>query len=64
MANPRKMVEVSEVEVAVHWKEEELFYPPRDFIAQANMTDEKVYERFVCGVAPSESWGASEGVRV
>ena len=46
MANPRQMVEVSEAEVAVHWKEEEYFYPPRDFIAQANMTDEKVYERF------------------
>jgi acetyl-CoA synthetase len=38
--------EVSEAEVAVHWKEEELFYPPRDFIAQANMTDENIYKRF------------------
>jgi acetyl-CoA synthetase len=39
-------VEVSEAEVAVHWKEEEYFYPPRDFIAQANMSDENVYKRF------------------
>jgi acetyl-CoA synthetase len=38
--------EVSEAEVAVHWKEEQLFYPPRDFIAQANMTDENIYKRF------------------
>ena len=46
MANQRESVEASESEVAVHWKEEEYFYPPRDFIAQANMTDKKVYERF------------------
>jgi len=51
MAPPREAVEVegvrvSEAEIAVHWKEEEYFYPPRDFIAQANMTDERVYERF------------------
>jgi acetyl-CoA synthetase len=39
-------VEVSEAEVAVHWKEEEYFYPPRDFIAQANMSDENIYKRF------------------
>jgi len=46
MANQRESVETSESEVAVHWKEEEFFYPPRSFIAQANMTDEKIYERF------------------
>ncbi len=46
MADPRERAEVSEAEVAVHWKEEGYFYPPRDFIAQANMTDEKIYERF------------------
>ena len=46
MADPRERVEVSEAEVAVHWKEEEFFYPSRNFIAQANMTDEKIYERF------------------
>src|SRR5271157_897201 len=46
MASQRESVETSESEVAVHWKEEEFFYPPRDFIAQANMTDAKIYERF------------------
>ena len=46
MASQRESVETSESEVAVHWKEEEFFYPPRSFIAQANMTDEKIYERF------------------
>src|SRR5271166_4987579 len=46
MASQRESVEASESEVAVHWKEEEYFYPPQSFIAQANMTDEKIYERF------------------
>jgi acetyl-CoA synthetase len=37
---------VSEAEIAVHWKEEELIRPPSGFVAQANMTDETVLERF------------------
>jgi acetyl-CoA synthetase len=36
----------SEAEIAVHWKEEDLFYPSTKFIAQANLTDEFVYDRF------------------
>jgi len=40
------VVETSENQIAVHWQEEEYFYPSTDFIAQANMTDEGVYERF------------------
>jgi acetyl-CoA synthetase len=39
-------IEVSEAEVAVHWGEEEYYYPKTAFIAQANMTDPTVYERF------------------
>ncbi len=42
----KKVVETSENQIAVHWQEEEYFYPSTDFIAQANMTDEGVYERF------------------
>jgi acetyl-CoA synthetase len=38
--------QVSEAEIAVHWQEEEKFYPPVEFIAQANMTVPTVYERF------------------
>ncbi len=38
--------EVSEAQIAVHWKEEEYYEPPVSFIAQANMTDEDVLERF------------------
>ncbi len=36
----------SEAEIAVHWKEEELIYPPTTFVAQANMADPDIYERF------------------
>jgi len=38
--------EVSESEIAVHWGEEEYYYPPAEFIAQANMTDSGIYDRF------------------
>ena len=41
-----KGVETSEAEIAVHWQEEELVYPSVKFIAQANMTDESIYDRF------------------
>ncbi len=37
---------VSEAQIAVHWKEEEYYEPPVSFIAQANMTDENILERF------------------
>ena len=36
----------SEAEIAVHWKEEDYFHPSTKFIAQANLTDEFVYDRF------------------
>ena len=39
-------VEVSEAEIAVHWKEEEYVYPPPEFIGQANLVDPSVDERF------------------
>ena len=38
--------EATEAQLAVHWKEEEYYYPPASFIAQANMTDEGILERF------------------
>ena len=37
---------LTEAEIAVHWKEEELFSPPAKFVAQANLKDPKVLERF------------------
>jgi acetyl-CoA synthetase len=39
-------VEVSEAEIAVHWGEESYYPPSADFIAQANMTDPGIYDRF------------------
>ena len=37
---------VSEAQIAVHWKEEALIRPNPAFIAQANMTDPAIFERF------------------
>jgi acetyl-CoA synthetase len=38
--------ELTEAEIAVHWKEEEGFIPQPKFIGQANLTDPAVNERF------------------
>ncbi len=38
--------EVSEAQIAVHWKEEETYPPNPQFIAQANMTDPDILEKF------------------
>ena len=38
--------EVTEAEIAVHWREEGYIHPPTSFIAQANMTDPDIFERF------------------
>ena len=37
---------VSETQIAVHWREEEYYYPPAKFIAQANAADPSIRERF------------------
>ncbi len=37
---------ISEAQIAVHWREEEYYYPSARFIAQANVADPQVYERF------------------
>jgi len=42
----KEVVETSEAEIAVHWGEEEFYHPSTKFIAQANLTDPDVYERF------------------
>jgi acetyl-CoA synthetase len=41
-----KTPEITEAQIAVHWKEEQLINPPAKFIAQANMADPDVFERF------------------
>ncbi len=42
----KEIVETSEAEIAVHWQEEGYYLPSVEFIAQANMTDKSIYDRF------------------
>src|SRR5947209_13420390 len=42
----RELTEVSEAQIAVHWKEEEYYQPSEKFKAQANLRDPRVFERF------------------
>ena len=43
---PNESVEVSEAQIASHWREEEVIEPRPGFIAQANMADPSVLARF------------------
>jgi len=38
--------QTGDAHIAVHWKEEELYYPPKQFVEQANLKDPQVMERF------------------
>ena len=38
--------DVSEAQIAVHWREEDYFAPSPKFVAQANLTDAGVFKRF------------------
>ena len=49
----REVTETSEMEISVHWKEEGYYYPSAKFIAQANMTDETVFDRFSLDKVPN-----------
>ncbi len=42
----KEVTETSEAQIAVHWGEENYIYPSMQFIAQANMTDPSVHDRF------------------
>ena len=37
-------VQVTEAEIAAHWREEETFFPPPRFIGQANATDPAIFD--------------------
>ncbi len=41
-----KKPETSESQIAVHWREEGYIYPPAKFVAQANLKDPSINERF------------------
>lgn len=40
------VAETSEAQIAVHWQEEEYYYPSAKFVGQANLTDPGIIERF------------------
>ena len=40
------VAETTEAQIAVHWKEEESYKPSKEYIAQANLKDPAVNERF------------------
>lgn len=42
----KEILETSEAEIGVHWQEEEYIYPSTEFIAQANMADKDLLDRF------------------
>src|SRR5512132_3337893 len=50
MAKPQEsqgsQVQVSEAQIAVHWREEEYYQPPPKFVEQANAADPAIFERF------------------
>jgi acetyl-CoA synthetase len=41
-----KTVETTEAQIAVHWREEEYYYPSAKFVGQANLADPGVLDRF------------------
>ena len=42
----KEVIETTEAQIAVHWKEEDYYYPSTPFIAQANLADPEIFERF------------------
>jgi len=44
--------DISEAQIAVHWPEEGTYAPPNSFIAQANLTDAGIFQRFALDKFP------------
>ncbi len=42
----QQVIETTEAQIAVHWREEEYYYPSSKFIGQANLTDPGILNRF------------------
>jgi acetyl-CoA synthetase len=47
-----ELTEVSEAQIAVHWKEEAYYQPSKKFKAQANMRDPRIFEQFTLDKFP------------
>jgi acetyl-CoA synthetase len=45
-ATAEQGTQVSEAQIAVHWREEEYYHPPARFVGQANAADPSIFERF------------------
>ena len=52
MSDEKQIVETSEAQIAVHWKEEEYYHPSKEFVAQANLKDKADLERFTLDKFP------------
>ena len=46
MAIEQEEAQLTEAQIAVHWREEEYYYPSAKFIGQANASDPSIMERF------------------
>jgi len=42
----KEVVETTEAQIAVHWKEEDYYYPSPKFVGQANLTDPGIFDKF------------------
>ena len=42
----KEVVETTEAQIAVHWKEEDYYYPSPKFVGQANLTDPEIFDKF------------------
>ena len=42
----KDQMEVNEAQIAVHWQEEDYYQPSEEFVAQANVNDKSIYDRF------------------
>jgi acetyl-CoA synthetase len=45
-ASEAEDLQVTEAQIAVHWKEEDFYYPPPRFIGQSNASDPSIRDRF------------------
>src|SRR2546423_8911312 len=43
---PKELTDVTEAQIAVHWKEEEYYQPSEKFKAQANMRNPRIFDQF------------------
>ena len=42
----KEVAETTEAQIAVHWKEEDYYFPSSKFVGQANLTDPDIFDRF------------------